>query len=149
MLSNNALPTIIARSLVNDDSWPNKTLTVKQQIVQTNAAAKDAVIYALFEDRTYLFSVLQTESDLYVLKDNTTFPVINNVGLPQTNLFVALTKREIEVLRLLSRGVCAKKVASALSISYQTVRTHQKNIYKKLSVNSLLEAVKVFNENFT
>lgn len=52
-----------------------------------------------------------------------------------------LTRREVEVLRLLHRGASYKAIAEKLFISPNTVRFHLKNIYKKLQVNSKYEAV--------
>ncbi|HDH13512.1 MAG TPA: LuxR family transcriptional regulator [Nitrospirae bacterium] len=48
------------------------------------------------------------------------------------------------MLEYLSKGYNTRKTADALHISYETVRSHQKNIYRKLQVNSLLEAVTLF-----
>lgn len=47
-----------------------------------------------------------------------------------------LTRREIEVLRLLSRGESNKRIAQELYISVNTVERHLKNIYAKLDVHS-------------
>jgi DNA-binding NarL/FixJ family response regulator len=58
-----------------------------------------------------------------------------------------LSKREHEVLEHLAKGFGAKKAAEMLNISYATIRCHQKSIYKKLHVNSLLEAVTVFRDS--
>jgi DNA-binding NarL/FixJ family response regulator len=58
-----------------------------------------------------------------------------------------LTKREHEVLEHLSKGFNTKKAAEMLNITYATIRCHQKSIYKKLHVNSLLEAVTVFRDS--
>jgi len=55
-----------------------------------------------------------------------------------------LSTRERQVLEYLAQGYNTKKLAEMLHISYSTVRCHQKNIYKKLHVNSLLEAVVLF-----
>lgn len=52
-----------------------------------------------------------------------------------------LSKREIELLRLLVLGKSYKMIAGELFISIETVRTHIKKIYKKLQVNSATEAV--------
>jgi DNA-binding CsgD family transcriptional regulator len=51
-----------------------------------------------------------------------------------------LTKREIEVLRYISQGKTNKEIASKLFISEHTVRTHLNRIYKKLGVDSRVEA---------
>jgi DNA-binding NarL/FixJ family response regulator len=52
-----------------------------------------------------------------------------------------LTKREIELLELLSKGFRYKEIAEKLFISSDTVRTHIRNIYIKLHVNSKIEAI--------
>jgi len=64
------------------------------------------------------------------------------------NLETNLTKREIEVLRLLCQGKSYKVIADSLYVSPNTIRFHLKNIYKKLQVNSKYEAViKASKEN--
>jgi HD-GYP domain-containing protein (c-di-GMP phosphodiesterase class II)/DNA-binding CsgD family transcriptional regulator len=47
-----------------------------------------------------------------------------------------LTDREIEVLRLLARGLSKKEIAKALVIAPGTVHTHTVHIYEKLSVST-------------
>jgi two-component system NarL family response regulator len=55
----------------------------------------------------------------------------------------ALTTREVEVLRLVARGMRNKEIASDLKISDETVQGHVKNILAKLSVHDRTEAVAV------
>ena len=52
-----------------------------------------------------------------------------------------LTEREQDVLRCLVRGCSYKQAAGALAVSLDTVRTHVRNIYGKLQVHSVAEAV--------
>ena len=52
-----------------------------------------------------------------------------------------LTAREREMLELLCQGFINKEVADKLHISYNTVKVHFNNIYKKLPVRSRTEAV--------
>jgi DNA-binding NarL/FixJ family response regulator len=66
------------------------------------------------------------------------FPKNTNTA---TNNEDNLSKREIELLRLLVLGKSYKMIAGELFISIETVRTHIKKIYKKLQVNSATEAV--------
>jgi DNA-binding NarL/FixJ family response regulator len=54
---------------------------------------------------------------------------------------VQLTDREREVLDQLCKGKSYKMVADALNITHDTVRHHIKNIYKKLEVHSVSEAI--------
>ena len=52
-----------------------------------------------------------------------------------------LSEREKEILRLMVEAFNYKAIAEKTFISYETVRTHVKNIYKKLHVTSRNEAV--------
>lgn len=54
-----------------------------------------------------------------------------------------LSTREAEILNMLVEGNNYQEIAIGLFISPQTVRTHLKNIYKKLHVRNKVEAVKV------
>ncbi|MCX7878176.1 MAG: response regulator transcription factor [Ignavibacteria bacterium] len=49
---------------------------------------------------------------------------------------VPLTKREIEVLKLIASGYSNQEIANILYISYNTVDTHRKNIMHKLSIKN-------------
>ena len=55
-----------------------------------------------------------------------------------------LSDREKEVLENLAKGLIGKEVADALNISSGTVRKHVQNIYKKLHVNTRVEAVNLY-----
>jgi DNA-binding NarL/FixJ family response regulator len=58
-----------------------------------------------------------------------------------------LSPREKEILDYLSLGLRYKEIADKMFISTETVRTHIRNIYEKLSVNSRTEALnKVFKK---
>ena len=52
-----------------------------------------------------------------------------------------LTTRELEVLRLVARGMSNKDVAEQLFISENTVKNHVRNILEKLHLHSRMEAV--------
>jgi len=60
----------------------------------------------------------------------------------------ALTRREQEILELLCRGFANKEIAETLSISFETVRWHNRRIYHKLHVRSRSEAAAKFRGEF-
>lgn len=60
---------------------------------------------------------------------------------PGSSKLDRLTSREEEILGLAADGKKTWQIADYLSISTQTVRSHFKNIYHKLEVNSRIEAV--------
>ncbi|MFC1929859.1 response regulator [Chloroflexota bacterium] len=53
----------------------------------------------------------------------------------------SLSEREVEVLRLIAKGYGNKIIATSLSISESTVKTHIQSIFNKLEVNDRTEAV--------
>jgi len=52
-----------------------------------------------------------------------------------------LTEREIEILRLIGKGLSNREAAHVLDLSRATVRTHLEHIYEKLEVTNRVEAV--------
>jgi DNA-binding NarL/FixJ family response regulator len=52
-----------------------------------------------------------------------------------------LTNSELEIVRLISEGLTTKEIASRKYISYHTVITHRKNIFRKLGVSSVSELI--------
>ena len=56
--------------------------------------------------------------------------------------FQLLSRREKEIVEELARGYRYKEIADKLFLSVDTVRTHIRNIYEKLQVNSRIEALK-------
>ena len=52
-----------------------------------------------------------------------------------------LSDREREILKMVALGHTSSEIASRLSISYQTVNTHIRNIYQKIQVKNRAQAV--------
>jgi DNA-binding NarL/FixJ family response regulator len=55
-----------------------------------------------------------------------------------------LTTREREILGLLAKGYLIKEISDQLGIAFHTARTHLRNIYEKLHVQSRSEAILKF-----
>lgn len=55
--------------------------------------------------------------------------------------FQALTKREAQVVALMSEGLSKQKIAEQMDISRSTVATHTRHIFKKLRVSNASGAV--------
>ncbi len=121
------------------------------------------IMYTVFEDDEKLFQCLCAGANGYLLKKISPDKLFNAItevmegGAPMSPSIAAkvlgtfqkkktinqydLSERESEVLNLLSRGFSSKIIASELSISFETVRSHLKNIYQKLHVNCGKEAI--------
>lgn len=52
-----------------------------------------------------------------------------------------LSSREKEIIPLLAEGMRYKDIAARLHVSTETIRTHVRNIYRKLEVSSRTEAL--------
>ena len=68
--------------------------------------------------------------------------------IPQFTIENPLSEREQEVLSLLASGLRNKEVADKLSVSTATVKSHIYSIYQKLHVNSRVEAINKFRNQY-
>ncbi len=126
----------------------------------------EAMVISGFQDEHRVFSALEAGAKAYILKHDKsqkiTDAIINmmNGGAPispviarlmlrkfqvpaqsERGLPEALTRRQIDILKLVSQGFSSQEIAEKLGIRYYTVTTHIKNIYNKLQVNSRTEAL--------
>jgi len=62
-------------------------------------------------------------------------------SLPDKPLIEPLTNREIEVIRMLAKGVTNNDIAESLFISPETVKRHLSTIYRKLDVKNRQQAI--------
>lgn len=61
---------------------------------------------------------------------------------PETpKLHTILTKRELEIVKLVAMGLSSEKIAEKLVLSLHTIRTHRKNIMKKTSCSNSADLV--------
>ena len=70
-----------------------------------------------------------------------------NVELNDSNIFkkdFAVTDREQEIIILLVKGYSYNEIGKNLFISYQTVKTHVYNIYKKIDVKNKIELMNLY-----
>ncbi|TDO20235.1 response regulator transcription factor [Pedobacter duraquae] len=129
---------------------------------------KDCIvlIITVLEDSDKVFRSLCAGAGGYIVKNSDTHDIIKSIaealtgGAPMS-LHIAkmvvqsfaraqdspLSGREQEVLRGIAEGKSYSKIALDLFISKETVRSHIKNIYQKLAVNSKAEALKVAGHN--
>jgi two-component system response regulator NreC len=74
---------------------------------------------------------------------HTPVPTEQRRGLPE----IALTRRELDVLRLLARGNTNRQIASVLGLSIRTVENHRANLMGKLGLVSRVELVTYAEEH--
>ena len=165
--------TIIRRDqpdvVIMDINMPGKTGFEAVREIKEARPQTFIIMYTMFENDENLFSSLCAGANGYILKKTSPFKLfeaINDVmegGAPMSPSIAKrvlqsfelkssgqeynITPREKEILQLLIKGYSIKLIASELKISFDTVRTHLKNIYPKLHVNCGKEAIaKVLRE---
>lgn len=129
----------------------------------------EVIMNTVFDDDERIFNAIKAGATGYLLKKNSLATLLSSIkdvkngGAPispsiarrvlqmplalgkESEATYNLSEREIEILKLLSKGLSYKMVAAELLISLDTVRTYVKRIYEKLHVHSVTEAVhKVF-----
>lgn len=83
------------------------------------------------------------EAVLRRAKRNTRVLKAENVTINQADNFNSLTKREKDVLLLVTQGESNKSIADKLVLSEVTVKSHLNSIFKKLNVTNRTQAVLV------
>jgi two-component system NarL family response regulator len=117
------------------------------------------LVLTTYDNEEDIFRALEAGARGYLLKDTTSEELVAAVRqihdgeryLPQAIasrladrlIRPSLTPRELDVLRLVSRGRTNKEMASAMFISEETVKTHMKSLFQKLGVHDRAEAVSV------
>lgn len=125
--------------------------------------SSDIIMLTVFNDSTRIFQSLCAGATGYALK-NTPMPellkaifeikaggsymspsiarkVVEHFTPARRKEDDILSPREMQVIRALTDGLSYKLIADRLSVSIDTVRTHIKNIYRKLQVNSKTEVL--------
>jgi len=151
--------------LLLDINMPNMNgLQVLQHLRETKKTVK-VLILTIHNEVEYLLRAVEFGVDGYVLKDSDSAvlkkaiycinrgetyiqpeltPLLKE-RLKERNAFDnngedSLTKREIEVLKLLAEGLFNKEIAYTLAISEKTVKNHVSNIFKKINVSDRTQA---------
>lgn len=146
------------------------THKIKQQAPQVKI-----IMLTVFDNDDLIFNAIKAGADGYLLKDvdaKTLYKGIQDTlqggaamtpsialktikllqnpiyeGEAESNEELKLSERELEVLLQISNGLSYTQIAENLFVSPSTIRKHTENIYKKLQVNSKLEAIEKARQN--
>ena len=98
----------------------------------------------LYGNAVHVCSIITELSSGAILKSDTeSF----NLDSDKTNKSINLSKRELEILKLLAEGKTSNEVAKLLFISFHTVEKHRKNMLFNNSAKNTLELIKFAKEN--
>ena len=126
------------------------------------------LMLTVYEDEERIFEAFKAGASGYILKRASAGEVVQAIkdmlggGVPMTSTIArkvvesfrqvtspqadepALSRRETEVLKGLSKGLSNKDIADSLNITLETVRWHLKQIYEKLHVHGRTQATLKF-----
>jgi DNA-binding NarL/FixJ family response regulator len=156
-----------ANLIVMDIDMPETDGIAAVKTLRANGVNIPIIMFTVFEDEDKIFEAICAGANGYLLKNTEPHKLIDSIkeamdgGAPMSPVIARkvlqmfahhkpalvtphnyeLTPREGEILKQLTLGLSYKMIASECNISFETVRTHIKNIYAKLHVASMTEAV--------
>ena len=158
------LKSVFPDVLLLDINMPKKNGLEVLQILKENKSKLRVLILTVHNEVEYLMKAMDIGANGYILKDSESselkkaifsvaagedyiqpslIPVLNSKMIEKNKdegKIESLTRRELEVLKLLAIGMYNKEVAEKLHISERTVKNHVSNIFKKLEVTDRTQA---------
>jgi len=139
-------------------------LDLIQEIVKQCAKCK-IIVLSMYDEEKIFKKCQKAGADAYVLKDadsdeliytirevyenrhvmnfhNTLKQATDDVFLDAYKDKFKLSRRELQILKMIKEGEDNKEIAEHLNLSVYTVETHRKNIHLKLDVNTGVELIK-------
>ena len=159
------IPTLDLDVILMDIHLPGKDGIACIKELKTLTDEVQFLMCTSFEDTDSVFNALKMGATGYITKTTQPSKILDaivevyNGGSPMSSHIARkvvasfydiskenkelqkLSEREKEILNLLSKGLRYKEIADTLFLSTETVRTHIRNIYEKLQVNSRTEAL--------
>ena len=116
----------------------------EEDIVDMVAAGASGYVLKDVDPVSLARSIQEAHAGRFQLDDALTRRVIQRLGAtmrkPRRAPTEPLTERETEILRMVIEGKGNKAIASRLSLSEGTIKSHLRNIYRKLRVQTRAEA---------
>lgn len=166
------IPSLMIDVVLLDIHLPQQSGVDCLQILKPLCTNTHFIMCTSLEDTDTIFSALKAGASGYITKSTPPAKLLEaitdvyNGGSPMSSMIARkvvssflqtkaevnislqlLSTREQEILALLSKGLRYKEIAEKLFLSIETVRTHIRNIYEKLQVNSRTDALnKVFKK---
>jgi DNA-binding NarL/FixJ family response regulator len=150
--------------LLLDINMPNKNGLDVLQSLKISRSKISILVLTVHNEIEYLLRAVEIGVDGYLLKDSgsaelkkaimsvyngeiyiqpSLIPMLNSKMIEKNkdeDKIDDLTRRELEVLKLLAVGMYNKEIAETLNISERTVKNHVSNIFKKLEVTDRTQA---------
>ncbi len=129
------------------------------------------LVLSTYNDETFIADAMEAGADGYVLKSAEIDELMNIIksfadGHTELSPYLvnlttgygrrrneadlsipSLTRRETQILRSLCEGLGNKEISESHNISLETVKTHIKNIYRKINAKNRVEAARIARQN--
>ncbi len=158
------LPVICPDVALMDINLPGINGIEVVRKLKTQGSLTQFIMSTVYEDDESIFESLKAGASGYLLKKTAPTKILDSItevyqgGSPMSGQIarkviasfqqkdsidesLLLTHREKEILKSLSKGSRYKEIAGEFNIGIETVRSHARNIYEKLQVQSRTEAI--------
>ncbi len=155
-------PNIVVCEINSPDM--NGTQIVSE--IKAQAPSADVLVLTTAQESKGIFEVIKAGANGYLIKSNNYLELVSGLddliqgGTPVSskiartifhhfhrNFDSPLTRRETQVLTMLSEGKTYSQISLSLGICCDTSKKHIKNIYEKLNVNRKSDAIEYANVN--
>lgn len=149
-----------------DINMPNMNGIECLKVLKKDYKETKVIMLTIHEDAEYLIETVNMGAEGYVLKDADVSQLIDAINkVVNGEIYIhpslsgvlvkeykrkevtyndlskrRLTRRELEVLKLVAQGINNKEISETLFISEKTVKNHISSIFKKLNVNDRTQA---------
>lgn len=142
-------------------------LETSSRLIQQNAKYR-ILLFSLFDEPEYVATALEMGASGYILKDTSNKILLNAIRTVHQGKYyfigevsdilvkkyldarqangnniqdISLSRREEQIMRMISEGKNNKDIAEYLQLSIRTIETHRMNILRKFQVNNIEEAI--------
>ncbi len=149
--------------VIMDVTMPNLNGIDATRVITSNSKAVKVIALSMYSDKQFVQGMMQAGASGYLLKDCAFDELVNAIRVVyagetylspgiagivvqdyvkklSSSAFSAatlLTKREREVLQLISEGKSTKHIATQLDVSIKTVETHRRQMMEKLGIRNV------------
>jgi two-component system response regulator NreC len=149
--------------VIMDVTMPNLNGIDATRVITSNSNAVKVIALSMYSDKQFVQGMMQAGASGYLLKDCAFDELVNAIRVvyagetylspgiagivvqdyvkklsnSASSAGTLLTKREREVLQLISEGKSTKLIATQLDVSIKTVETHRRQMMEKLGIRNV------------
>ena len=149
--------------VIMDVTMPNLNGIDATRVITSNSKAVKVIALSMYSDKQFVQGMMQAGASGYLLKDCAFDELVNAIRVvyagetylspgiagivvqdyvkklsnSASSAAAILTKREREVLQLISEGKSTKLIATQLDVSIKTVETHRRQMMEKLGIRNV------------